>query len=152
MGITAIRQQILRGTSNPSQALDEGLKILSRLHKKAIKPRITIASAKAKGRSLPTKARQDLIDTLGIDPGDIKVTPGGCAGIDLYLSPAARFRFPFGVECKNVEKLNFWSSWDQAEKNAGNEGLCPLLIVKRNGSLPICCVLWNDDLIRRLAD
>jgi len=61
MGITAIRQQILRGTSNPFPALDEGLKILTRLHKKASKPRITIASAKAKGRALPTKARQDLI-------------------------------------------------------------------------------------------
>ena len=146
MGITAIRQQILRGTSNPFPALDEGLKILTRLHKKASKPRITIASAKAKGRSLPTKARQDLIEALDIDPGDIKVTPGGCAGIDLYLSPEARKKFPYGTECKNVEKLNFWSSWDQAATNAEKEGLEPLLLMHKNGSETLCALRWKTYL------
>jgi len=126
--------------------------ILNRMKRKLDKPRITIASAKAKGRSLPTKARQDLIEALGIDPGDIKVTPGGCAGIDLYLSPEARKKFPYGTECKNVEKLNFWSSWDQAATNAEKEGLKPMLLVKKNG-LPILCVtVWDKDTIRRLSD
>jgi len=126
--------------------------ILNRMKNKLDKPRITIASAKAKGRSLPTKARQDLIEALGIDPGDIKVTPGGCAGIDLYLSPEARKKFPYGTECKNVEKLNFWSSWDQAATNAEKEGLKPMLLVKKNG-LPILCVtVWDKDTIRRLSD
>jgi len=90
MGITAIRQQILCGTSNPSPAIDEGLKILSRLHKKAIKPRITIASAKAKGRNLQKRVREDLINQLGIDPKDVLSTPMGLNGCDIYLSKAAR--------------------------------------------------------------
>ena len=152
IAISAVKKQIISASFNPSPAVTEALEVLTRLHNKASKPRITIASAKAKGRALPTKARQDLIDWLGIDPKDIKVTPGGCSGIDLYLSPAARARFPFGVECKNVEKLNFWSAWEQAEKNASSEGLGPMLIMKRNASLPILAVPWNEALIKRLAD
>jgi hypothetical protein len=53
----------------------------------------TSASRKAKGRRLQQAVRQDLIDRLGIDPGDILSTAMGQSGCDLYLSPAARERF-----------------------------------------------------------
>ena len=39
----------------------------------------------------------------------------GDSGEDILLSPAARKLFPFSVECKNQEKLNIWSSLEQAE-------------------------------------
>ena len=146
MGITAIRQQILRGTSNPSPAIDEGLKILSRLHKKAIKPRITIASAKAKGRNLQKRVREDLINQLGIDPKDVLSTPMGLNGCDIYLSKAARDKFPYGVEAKNAERLNFWNAWDQAERNATNEGLSPILVVHKNGSHVLATIPWQEFL------
>ena len=59
----------------------------------------TPASRKAKGRRLQQAVRQDLVDRLGIAPGDILSTAMGQSGCDLYLSPAARTIFPFGVEC-----------------------------------------------------
>ena len=34
----------------------------------------------------------------------------GAGGEDLLLSPAARRKFGFSVECKNVEKLNVWNA------------------------------------------
>ena len=49
----------------------------------------TPASRKAKGRRLQQAVRQDLIEHLGIDPGDILSTAMGQSGCDLYLSPAA---------------------------------------------------------------
>ena len=65
----------------------------------------TPASRKAKGRRLQQAVRQDLIDRLGIDPGDILSTGMGQSGCDIYLSPKARERFPFGVECKAQEAI-----------------------------------------------
>ena len=54
------------------------------------------------------------------------------SGEDVLLSPAARKLFPFATECKNQEKLNIWSSLEQAETNAGKH--IPLLVFKRNRS------------------
>ena len=56
----------------------------------------------------------------------------GASGEDILLSPAARKLFPFSVECKNQEKLNIWSSLEQAETNSGNH--IPIVIFKRNRS------------------
>ena len=56
----------------------------------------------------------------------------GDSGEDILLSPAARKLFPFSVECKNQEKLNIWSSLEQAETNSGNH--IPIVIFKRNRS------------------
>jgi len=59
-------------------------------------------------------------------------------GEDVMLSPKARAIFPYSIECKNVEKLNLWEAWKQAEANAG--GYEPLLIVKRNRQKPLVVV------------
>ena len=56
----------------------------------------------------------------------------GDSGEDILLSPAARKLFPFSTECKNQEKLNIWSSLEQAETNSGNH--IPIVIFKRNRS------------------
>ena len=56
----------------------------------------------------------------------------GESGEDILLSPAARKLFPFSTECKNQEKLNIWSSLEQAETNSGNH--IPIVIFKRNRS------------------
>ena len=62
----------------------------------------------------------------------------GAGGEDVMLSPKARALFPYSIECKNVEKLNLWEAWKQAEANAG--GYEPLLIIKRNRQKPLAVV------------
>lgn len=104
----------------------------------------TPASRKAKGRRLQQAARQDLIDRLGIDPGDILSTAMGQSGCDLYLSPAARAQFPFGVECKAQERIALPEWWQQCARNAAAEGLAPLLILKQSRREPLVVLRWED--------
>ena len=93
------------------------------------------SSAKAKGRRLQQKFMQLLIEKLDIDPEDIESRSMGAGGEDLIMSKAARNKFPYSIECKNQEKLNIWSAWDQAN---GNKGLYePLVVIKKNGVRPL---------------
>ena len=111
----------------------------------------TPASRKAKGRRLQQAVRQDLVDRLGIDPGDVQSTAMGQSGCDLYLSPAARERFPFGVECKAQEAIALPAWWRQCTRNAEKEGLTPLLLIKRNREEPLAVLQWSD-LIRLIRE
>ena len=93
------------------------------------------SSAKAKGRRLQQKFMQLLIEKLDIDPEDIESRSMGAGGEDLIMSKAARSKFPFSVECKNQERLNVWSAWEQAN---GNKGIYdPLVVIKKNGVDPL---------------
>ncbi len=111
----------------------------------------TPASRKAKGRKFQQQIRDDLVDRLGIDPGDILSTAMGQSGCDLYLSPAARERFPFGVECKHQEAIALPAWWRQCTANAEKEGLTPLLLIKRNREEPLAVLQWSD-LIRLIRE
>ena len=93
------------------------------------------SSAKAKGRRLQQKFMQLLIEKLDIDPEDIESRSMGAGGEDLIMSKAARTKFPFSVECKNQERLNIWSAWEQANSNRGVYE--PLVVIKRNGTTPL---------------
>ena len=104
----------------------------------------TPASRKAKGRRLQQAVRQDLIEHLGIDPGDILSTGMGQSGCDLYLSPAARAQFPFGVECKAQERIALPEWWKQCTRNAAADGLAPLLILKQSRREPLAVLRWTD--------
>ena len=104
----------------------------------------TTASRKAKGRRFQQEIRDDLISRLGIDPGDILSTALGQSGCDLYLSPAARERFPFAVECKAQERIALLEWWQQCETNASKVGLVPLLVFKRNREEPLAVLRWSD--------
>ena len=104
----------------------------------------TPASRKAKGRRLQQAVRQDLVDRLGIDPGDILSTGMGQSGCDLYLSPAARERFPFAVECKAQEAIALPAWWRQCTRNAEAEGLAPLLILKQSRREALAVLRWED--------
>ena len=72
-------------------------------------------SAKAKGRRLQQQFRELLIEELGIHPEDIESRSMGAGGEDLIMARAAREKFPYSIECKNVEKLNVWEAYKQAE-------------------------------------
>jgi hypothetical protein len=90
-------------------------------------------SAKAKGRRLQNKIRDLLLEEFKeLEPDDIRTAIMGETGEDIKLSPAARRKIPYSFECKNQEKLNIWSSLEQAEENSGEYP--PILIFKRNRS------------------
>ena len=104
----------------------------------------TPASRKAKGRRLQQAVRQDLVEHLGIDPGDILSTGMGQSGCDLYLSPAARERFGFGIECKAQERIALPEWWKQCTRNAAAEGLTPLLVLKQSRREALAVLRWTD--------
>ena len=104
----------------------------------------TPASRKVKGRRLQQAVRQDLVDRLGIDPGDILSTAMGQCGCDLYISPAARAQFPFGVECKAQERIALPEWWEQCTRNAAAEGLTPLLVLKQSRREALAVLRWTD--------
>ena len=100
----------------------------------AIKP----SSAKAKGRRLQQWVRDKLIECLDIHPEDIESRSMGAGGEDLIMARAARELFPHSIECKNVEKLNIWEAYDQAEANCN--GYQPIVVIKKNGKKPLVVV------------
>ena len=97
-----------------------------------MKPR----SAKNKGKRLQNKVRDLILEKFNtLEPDDVRSTSMGCGGEDLQLSPAARKKFNFSVECKNVEKLNVWAAYEQASANCGKHE--PLLVMKKNRKKPL---------------
>ena len=102
-------------------------------------------SAKNKGKRLQNNVRDLILEKFTqLEPDDVRSTTMGDSGEDVLLSPAARKLFPFSVECKNQEKLNIWSSLEQAEENA--EKGKPVLVFKRNRSKTYA-VLQIEDFI-----
>ena len=94
-----------------------------------MKPR----SANNKGKRLQNKVRDLILEKFNqLEPDDVRSVTMGESGEDILLSPAARKLFPFSTECKNQEKINIWSSLEQAETNSGKH--IPIVIFKRNRS------------------
>ena len=89
-------------------------------------------SAKAKGRRFQQWVRDMLIEHRDIHPEDIESRSMGAGGED------ARQKFPFSIECKNVEKLNVYDAYDQACANSGDN--TPILFMKKNGKKPLAVV------------
>jgi len=111
-----------------------------------MKPR----SAKNKGKRLQNKIRDLILEKFdSLEPDDVRSITMGDSGEDILLSPAARRLFPYSVECKNQEKLNIWSSLEQAEENSGMH--TPLVIFKRNRSKTYA-VLEFDKLLELLNE
>ena len=107
-------------------------------------------SAKNKGKRLQNQVRDLLLEKFQqLEDDDVRSTTMGDSGEDILLSPAARRLFPFSVECKNQEKLNIWSSLEQAENNSGKH--TPLLIFKRNRTKTYA-VLELNELLKLLNE
>ena len=92
-------------------------------------------SAKAKGRRLQQWFRNLLIEKLEIHPEDIESRSMGASGEDLIMARAAREKFDYSIECKNVEKLNVWEAYEQAKSNCGDYE--PIVVMKKNGKTPL---------------
>ena len=74
-----------------------------------------------------------------LEDDDIKSQSMGMTGEDIVLSPAARKAIPYSFECKNVERLQFWASVEQAEANCKN-GATPAIVVKKNRRDPMVAI------------
>jgi len=109
-------------------------------------------SAKAKGRNLQKWVVQKLIETFDIHPEDIKSCSMGAGGEDVVMARAAREKFPFSVECKNVEKLNVWDAYEQAKANCNDYE--PIVIMKKNHKKPLVVLDAEHfiKLVQRLQD
>ena len=107
-------------------------------------------SAKAKGRKLQQWVRDQIIEQLEVHPEDIESRSMGAGGEDLIMARAARQKFPFSVECKNVEKLNVWEAYEQAKANCNDYE--PLVVMKKNQKKPLVVIDANYfiSLVKRL--
>ena len=95
-------------------------------------------SAKAKGRRLQQWVRDQLIEQLDVHPEDIESRSMGAGGEDLIMARAARQKFPYSIECKNQEKVNVWSAYEQASDNSGKYE--PIAVIKKNNSKPLVVI------------
>jgi len=90
------------------------------------------SSAKAKGRRLQDEVRDAILKLFPeLEPDDVQCAIMGQSGTDIKLSPLARRKFPYSVECKNQEKLSIWDALKQATANC-KDNTTPLLVFSRN--------------------
>ena len=104
------------------------------------------SSAKAKGARCSKEAKAMLHKFAPeLQDADIWTTPSGVPGVDVNFSPLARERYPFQIECKNVEKIAIWESIKQCEGRR-KPGQFPLLIFKRNNTDLYACIKLEEFL------
>ena len=114
------------------------------------KKKISVASAKAKGRRLQQWVRDFLRENLsGVEDDDITSTPGGVNGPDIGLSPLARRAFPWTVECKARARVGLYDALEQAESNL-IDNTRPVAIYKQDRKEPIA-VLYAKDFLELTA-
>ena len=101
--------------------------------------RIKVSSAKGKGRGLQNWVAERISNLIGEkfdnqdDEAPIRGREMGQRGTDVVLKGEARKKFPFTIECKNVETIHFRDFVDQARKYSEAGGW---LLVIRTKSLP----------------
>ena len=99
--------------------------------------------SKAKGRKLQNFVRDELrVAFPSLEEDDVKSQTMGMPGEDIVLSPAARKVIPYSFECKNVERLQFWSAVEQCEANC-KEGIDPVVVIKKNRKQPYIAVSFE---------
>ena len=103
------------------------------------KKRITVQSAKGKGRRFQQWIAQRIADITGFKfekDGDIESRPMGQSGTDVRMSKAVLEQFPFSVEAKNCESWAVHSWIEQAKANQ-MEDTDWIIFAKRNHTKPI---------------
>jgi len=90
---------------------------------KKVRKRITVSSAKGKGRELQKWACRRIADLLEEDYDQqddqslIHSREMGQAGVDIVLRGLVQKWFPFSIECKSAESLNLKATVEQAKAN-----------------------------------
>ena len=107
------------------------------------------SSAKAKGRRLQQRIRDDL-RKIGKEywlvDADSESRGMGQSGVDIILSPAAAKIFPFDVEAKCQESLNTWSEFWKHFRKYENSKRLKMLVQCKNRSEPVVMIRWKDFL------
>jgi len=94
------------------------------------------SSAKDKGRRLQQMAVGWILNRwTGLHKDDVRSQSMGARGEDVPMSPKARSKFPFSIECKFRERINVYKFYQQAVDNAGDHQ--PALIIKSNHKVPL---------------
>lgn len=90
--------------------------------------RISVQSAKAKGRNLQQSIAKKIAELFNIefnnlsDDCPIKSRSMGNQGLDVYIiDKVLKEQFPFGVECKSSESFSFKDTIDQVKKNSKDD-------------------------------
>lgn len=100
-------------------------------------------SAKAKGRRLQQLVANDLLSIFQhLSEDDIRSTSMGASGEDIQMSQAARQCIPFSFEAKNQERVNIWSSIEQARANTP-VGAEPAVVFKKNNQQAHVVIPWK---------
>ena len=119
------------------------------------------SSCKAKGRRACAEVKE-LLHKYAPDlrPGDIEITSSGACGEDIKLSPAAREKYPFVIECKNQETISIWKALEQAEGHLvavldkgriiDVKALSPVLFFRRNRS-KLYVALDAEEFVRLIS-
>lgn len=115
-------------------------------------------SAKAKGRRFQQEVAALIKARFALPDSDVRSLPMGSQGEDVWLSAAARLKFPFAIECKNVEKLNVNEAFKQALQHweKGDEYgpvEYPLLVHTRNRGEVLATLRFDDllELMKRVT-
>lgn len=99
-----------------------------------MKPR----SAKNKGKVFQNYVRDRLLERYPeLKPGDIRSTGMGQPGADLLLSPAARTKINYEIECKNLARIAVYNYYHQARTHGEGE---PLVVMKQNRDIPLVVI------------
>lgn len=102
------------------------------------------ASAKNKGREFQKKVVQLLLETFPeLAKDDITSRSMGAPGEDILLSPKARMRIPFSIECKHRASIAIYA-W--LEQRLG-ETYPPIVFAKANHKEPLV-VMFAEDFLK----
>lgn len=67
----------------------------------------------------------------------------GATGEDVTLSPAARKKVPYQIECKNKATSQVHTYYDQAKSHGNHE---PVVIVKKDRDIPLAVISLDNFL------
>lgn len=96
------------------------------------------SSAKNKGRIHQQWVRDKILHyNPDLELDDVRSTSMGAGGEDIQLSPAARQKFPYQIECKSKATYSVYKDYSQASSHGTAE---PLLIIKANHKKPLAIV------------
>lgn len=90
---------------------------------------ISPSSAKAKGRNLQKRVRDEILARYpDLTEDDVRSCPMGSQGEDIQLSSAAKAAFPYSVECKARAKIAL--VYDALAQARTQNDLTPLAVIK----------------------
>lgn len=106
--------------------------------------KISVQSAKAKGRKLQQWVRDEVLRLFpSLTKDDVWSRGMGQNGTDVQLSAAAMEKFPYSVECKAQEKFKgLYDVYDQAVENSEGK-LEPVAFIKMSRKEPLVLISAN---------